>query len=201
MSFLFTIQKSNLWRIDFHKYETYYCLNQGIIFVGGRRLLFLSSVRSFNLVEEKLEEKTNNNNTCGRRHSQHYNAHLSWECKIYNLIENSMYFFKISQTFNWLDLHCLRQKTVTQSDKGLAKITEGASPRPHAETSLVEVKDTHLMNNKLPPAEMLCGEWQRVTRPSDKKERRANGVVTFTKNSWVESIWSCTFCLFHTTQK
>ena len=26
---------------------------------------------------EKLEEETNNNNTCGRRHSQHHNAHLS----------------------------------------------------------------------------------------------------------------------------
>ena len=70
-----------------------------------------------------------------------------------------MYFFKISQTFKCLDLHCLRQKTVTQSDKGLAKIAEGAFPRRHAETSSVKVKDTHLMNNKLPPAEILCGEW------------------------------------------
>ena len=70
-----------------------------------------------------------------------------------------MYFYKISQTFKCLDLHCLRQKTGTQSDKGLAKITEGASPRRHAETSPVKVKDTHLMNNKLPPAEILCGDW------------------------------------------
>ena len=69
-----------------------------------------------------------------------------------------MYSFKISQTFKSLDLHCLTQKTVTQSDKGLAKISEGASPRPHAETSPVKVKDTHLMNNKLPPAEILCGD-------------------------------------------
>ena len=48
---------------------------------------------------------------------------------------------------------------MTQSDKGLAKIAEGASPRRHAETSPVKVKDTHLMNNKLPPAEILCGDW------------------------------------------
>ena len=69
-----------------------------------------------------------------------------------------MHFFQISQTFKCLDLHCLRQKTVTQSDKGLAKIAEGGSPRRHDETSPVKVKDTHLMNNKLPPAEILRGE-------------------------------------------
>ena len=72
------MQKSNLWCIDFHKYETYYCLNQGTIFVGGRSLLFLSLGRSSNLVEEKLEEmNNNNNNTCGQCHPQHHNAHLS----------------------------------------------------------------------------------------------------------------------------
>ena len=70
-----------------------------------------------------------------------------------------MYFFQISQTFKCLYLHCFRQKTVTQSDKDLAKIAEGASPRCHAETSPVKVKDTHLMNNKRPPAEILCGDW------------------------------------------
>ena len=48
---------------------------------------------------------------------------------------------------------------MTQSDKDLAKIAEDASPRPHAEISPVKVKDTHLMNNKLPPAEILCGDW------------------------------------------
>ena len=107
------------------------------------------------MVQETLEETNNNNNTCGRRHSQHHNAHLSLECKIFSLFEIACFFFNISQTFKWLDLHCLRQKTVTQSDKGLAKIAEGASPRHHAETSPVKVKDTHLMNNKLPPAEIL----------------------------------------------
>ena len=59
----------------------------------------------------------------------------------------------------WVNLHCLRQKTVTQSDKGLAKIAEGASPRRHAETGPVKVKDTQLMSNKLLLAEILCGEW------------------------------------------
>ena len=68
------------------------------------------------------------------------------------------YFSKISQTFKCLDLHCFRQEKVTQSDKGLAKIAEGAAPCRHAETSPVEVKGTHLMNNKLPPAEILCGD-------------------------------------------
>ena len=73
-----------------------------------------------------------------------------------------MYFFKISQTFKCVDSHYLRQKTVTQSDKGLAKIAEGASPRRHAEISPVKVKNTHLMNNKLPPAQILCGEWSHM---------------------------------------
>ena len=63
-------------------------------------------------------------------------------------------------------------KTVTQSDNGIAKIAEGASSRRHAETSPVKVKDTHLMNNKLPPAEILCGDWcffhrGTVTSPLD----------------------------------
>ena len=44
---------------------------------------------------------------------------------------------------------------MTQSDKGLAKIAEGASARRHAETSPVKVKDTHLMNNKLPPRDSV----------------------------------------------
>ena len=68
-----------------------------------------------------------------------------------------MYFFKISQTFKCRDFHCLRQGTVTWSDKGLAKIAEGASPRRHVEIGPIKVKDPHLMNNKLPPAEILCG--------------------------------------------
>ena len=50
---------------------------------------------------------------------------------------------------------------MTQSDKGLPKTAEGASPRRHAEISPVKAKDTHLMNNKLPPADILCGEWMQ----------------------------------------
>ena len=47
---------------------------------------------------------------------------------------------------------------MTQSDKGLVKIAEDASPHRHAENSPVTVKDTHLMNNKLPPVEIMCGK-------------------------------------------
>ena len=70
----------------------------------------------------------------------------------------SCIFFKVSQTFKCLDLHCIRQWTATQSDKDLVKIADSAFPRRHAETRPVNVKDTHLMNNKLPPAEILCGD-------------------------------------------
>ena len=84
--------------------------------------------------------------------------------QIFNLFEHSIYFFKVSQTFKCIDLHCLKQRTVTQSDKGLAKIAEGPSPCRHAEISPVKVKDTHLMNNKLPPAEILCGDWAILFR-------------------------------------
>ena len=48
---------------------------------------------------------------------------------------------------------------MTQSKKDLAKIAEDASPRRHVEISPVKFKDTHLMNNKLPPAKILCEEW------------------------------------------
>ena len=44
------------------------------------------------------------------------------------------------------------------SQNSRVKIAKGASPRRHAETSPVNVKDIHLMNKKLPPAEILCGD-------------------------------------------
>ena len=47
---------------------------------------------------------------------------------------------------------------MAQSDKGFAKIAEDASPRRHAEISPFKVKDTHLVNDKLPPAEIPSGE-------------------------------------------
>ena len=50
------------------------------------------------------------------------------------------------------------------SDKDLAKIAVGASSRRHTETSPVKVKDTHLMNNKLPPAEILCEDCSTLSR-------------------------------------
>ena len=51
---------------------------------------------------------------------------------------------------------------MTQSDKDLAKIAEDATPRRYAEISPVKVKDTNLLNNKLPPPEILC---ESVTYP------------------------------------
>ena len=39
-SFYSQYRKSKLWCTDFHKYETYYCLNQGTIFVGEHSFLF-----------------------------------------------------------------------------------------------------------------------------------------------------------------
>ena len=45
---------------------------------------------------------------------------------------------------------------MTQADKGLAKIADGASPCRHADTSPVKVKDTHLMDYKLPSAEFCA---------------------------------------------
>ena len=48
---------------------------------------------------------------------------------------------------------------MTRYDKGLAKNAEDASPCRHAEIYPVNFKKTHLMNNKLPPADILCGEW------------------------------------------
>ena len=44
---------------------------------------------------------------------------------------------------------------MTQSNKGLTAIAEDASPRRYVEISLVKVKDTHLIDDKLPPAEIL----------------------------------------------
>ena len=69
-------------------------------------------------------------------------------------------FFKFHKRSN--ALICIASDKREWHKQGLAKIAEGAYPRRHAETSPVKVKDTHLMNNKLPPAEILCGEWQSM---------------------------------------
>ena len=51
--------------------------------------------------------------------------------------------------------------------QGLDKIAHNVSPRRHAEISPVKVKDTYLMKNKLPPAEILCGEWAQSNTFND----------------------------------
>ena len=52
---------------------------------------------------------------------------------------------------------------MSQSDKDLAKIAKDATPRRHAAISPIKVKDTHIMINKPPPAEILCGEWRYLS--------------------------------------
>ena len=60
-SFYSQNNKSNLWSIDFHKYETYHCLNQGTIYIV-REVLQLNG--------GQLEDEAQNNNTWDRRHRQ-----------------------------------------------------------------------------------------------------------------------------------
>ena len=114
-----------IWCIDYRKYETYYCLNQGIIFVGERWLKKRTTTTLVTGVTHNITTQTSVKNA-------KYSICLKIAC----------IFFLISQNFKCLDLHCLKQKTVIQSDKGLAKIAEGASLRRHAENSAVKDKDT-----------------------------------------------------------
>ena len=74
-------------------------------------------------------------------------AGVTHNITMYTSVKNARYYI-------CLNIACI----FSISDKGLAKVAEGASPRRHAENSPVKVKDTHLMNNKLPPAEILSGE-------------------------------------------
>ena len=91
---------------------------------------------SSNLVEEKLEEDTNNTTTRGAGVTHNITTHTSVKNARYSIcLKIACIFPKFRKRSKCLDLHCLRQKTVTQSDKGLAKIAEGACPRRHAETS------------------------------------------------------------------
>ena len=98
--------------------------------------------------------------------------------------------------FKCLDLHCLTQKTVTQSDKGLAKIVEGAFPRRHAETSPVKVRDTHLMNNRLPPSEILCRDWVFSTA-ARTSQSHVTAINMQRSSSGYQSIYDVTPFLVH----
>ena len=50
----------------------------------------------------------------------------------------------------------MRFSKMSISDSGVNNLAVASGPRS---ISSVKVKDTHLMNIKLPPAEILCGEW------------------------------------------
>ena len=69
---------------------------------------------------------------------------LKVACPFHNSTNFQMPWFALPQT-----------KDTDTIWQGLA---EDAPPRRHAEISPVKIKDTRLMNNKLPPAENLCGE-------------------------------------------
>ena len=174
--------------IDLHKYETYYF---------WIKELFLLAKADYNLrCEEgypikwgKLEEKTQNNSTWKERHWQHRHRMSQLRMQEIQLVWNLHALLKNPQNLKCLDLHCPRQRTVTQSNKGLVKIAEDASPRRHAENSPVNVKDTHLMNNKLSTAEILCGEWPWLWPNFRSVLHRTDHWTVWTGFSW--SLLTC----------
>ena len=52
----------------------------------------------------------------------------------------------------------------SQPDKSLAKSASNVSTGVHLKNSPVKVKDTHLMNNNQPMAEILCGDCRDFCR-------------------------------------
>ena len=67
-------------------------------------------------------------------------------------------FCNISQTFECLALHFVRQVAGSQPDTSLAKIASNVSAGGHLKNRHVQVKDTHLMNNNQSMAEIMCGD-------------------------------------------
>ena len=70
-----------------------------------------------------------------------------WKCQV---------LFRILQTFKNLDLLFIGQMIKSQSEKCSAQNESNISVGVHVGSSLIEVKDTHLMNNNQPVAEILC---------------------------------------------
>ena len=70
-----------------------------------------------------------------------------WKCQV---------LFRILQTFKNLNLLFIGQMIKSQSEKCLAQNESNISVGVHVGSSLVKVKDTHLMNNNQPVAEILC---------------------------------------------
>ena len=71
-------------------------------------------------------------------------------------------FFNISQILECLALHFIKQVAESQPDKSLAKNASNVSTGVYLRNSPVKVKDTHLMNNNQPMAEILCVDCQEV---------------------------------------
>ena len=70
-----------------------------------------------------------------------------WKCQV---------LFIILQTFKNLNLLFIEQMIESQSEKCLAQNESNISVSVHVGSSLMKVKDTHLMNNNQPVAEILC---------------------------------------------
>ena len=70
-----------------------------------------------------------------------------WKCQV---------LFRIVQTFKNLNLLFIGQMIKSQSEKCLAQNESNISVGVHVGSSLIKVKDTHLMNNNQPVAEILC---------------------------------------------
>ena len=64
--------------------------------------------------------------------------------------------FRILQTFKNFNLLFIGQMIESQSEKCLAQNESNISVGVHVGSSLIKVKDTHLMNNNQPVAEILC---------------------------------------------
>ena len=76
-----------------------------------------------------------------------------WKCQV---------LFRILQTFKNLNLFFVGQMIKSQSEKWLAQNESNISVGVHVGSSLIKVKDTHLMNNNQPVAEILC--WRLAYR-------------------------------------
>ena len=70
-----------------------------------------------------------------------------WKCQV---------LFRILQTFKNLNFLFIGQMIKSQSEKCLAQNESNISVGVDVESSLIKVKDTHLMNDNQPVAEILC---------------------------------------------
>ena len=70
-----------------------------------------------------------------------------WKCQV---------LFRILQTFKNLNLLFIGQMIKSQSEECLAQNESNISVGVHVGSSLIKVKDTHLMDNNQPVADILC---------------------------------------------